>query len=215
MTIAADAATSRWRPFLAPRPSARSGAPVHAELVRGDDGDRRPRPCLGATARRGPGPPCGRRRPLDVQHRPFPTVFRALRGAVGVLFRRGAADLQPPRDVDVLRLHSNGLGNHPQRLSRVRIDPPRTARHRYRLCAVVARCRHGDRLRRPHPLHDVHPPKPHHRTDDRGVAAARGRRRSRGGERRLARPASRRRAFAADGPGPEPMCCGPARCRSP
>jgi hypothetical protein len=47
----------------------------------------------------------------------------------------------------------------------------RIARDRHRLGPVVARCRHGDCLRRLDPR-DVHPPKPHYRTDDGGLAAA-------------------------------------------
>ncbi len=58
--------------------------------------------------------------------------------------------------------------------------------------ALVDRRRDGGGLRGRHPLHDVHAPEPHDRPDDRGLAPAGGRGRSRRRLRGTARAASRR-----------------------
>nr|GFB57316.1 hypothetical protein [Tanacetum cinerariifolium] len=135
--------------------------------------------------------------PLAAQHPAVRRVRRDVRRALAVVLRRGKASLRARDGIDVLRHHPDGSGDDHQRFPGVRRGALGAGRGRGSAMPVVDRRRHGAGLRRTDSVPDVHPPATQHRPDDCGVAAARGRSRSGGRQRRPARaaPAGQRGAL--------------------
>ena len=163
-----------------PGPSAGSDPPVHPELVRRHHGHRG----VGA----GAGANC---RSICPACTPSPKglwlftiglfiLFSALYAARWVMFfRRSATDLRALHRIDVLRHHSHGPGYAAQRFAAVRPAALGRWRGAAGRSAVVAGRGDGSGLRCADSVHDVHAPGTQHRPDDRRLAVAGGRRRSR------------------------------------